>query len=299
MLKRYLPNERTVLTRNPYWFGVDKKGQRLPYLDELVFMVVPDAEAADLKFSAGEADAITQPSSSNAQWYADHQREGGFTVHDLGPDLAVSVLFFNQNIGVDGSEPPVGRVKASWFQNPSFRRAVSMAIDRDSIIRSVHSGRAVKSWAYATPGDRLWGALDVPHDDFDPEAALRLLHSIGFTDRTGDGTLEDSAGNPVAFTLTTSTNSAATVATANFIRDELARLIVGSFDDNTRKQWLLELETLVNRQALVVWLPVPVRSKPVRNGFGNLHPSVLSNTATGILWNAEEIFVSSHARPTN
>jgi len=33
------------------------------------------------------------------------------------------------------------------------------------------------------------------------------------------------------------------------------------------------------------------RLKPVRNGFGNIHPSVLSTSATGILWNAEEIFV--------
>ena len=41
-LKEYVPNEKTVLTRNPYWCGVDEKGRRLPYLDELVFMNVPD-----------------------------------------------------------------------------------------------------------------------------------------------------------------------------------------------------------------------------------------------------------------
>ena len=43
-LKSYAPNERVVLTRNPYWFGTDAQAQRLPYLDELTFLIVPDSE---------------------------------------------------------------------------------------------------------------------------------------------------------------------------------------------------------------------------------------------------------------
>ena len=37
-VKQYVPNEKTVLGRNPYWFGVDKQNRRLPYLDEVVFL---------------------------------------------------------------------------------------------------------------------------------------------------------------------------------------------------------------------------------------------------------------------
>ena len=51
---QYVPGEKTVLGRNPYWFGVDKANKRLPYLNELVFLIVPDQDAADLKFRAGE-----------------------------------------------------------------------------------------------------------------------------------------------------------------------------------------------------------------------------------------------------
>ena len=36
-VKAYRGNDRTVLARNPFWFGVDAAGQRLPYLEELVF----------------------------------------------------------------------------------------------------------------------------------------------------------------------------------------------------------------------------------------------------------------------
>ena len=49
-LSQYVPNEKTVLVRNPYYFGFDQNKQRLPYLDELIILIVPDQDAADLKF---------------------------------------------------------------------------------------------------------------------------------------------------------------------------------------------------------------------------------------------------------
>src|SRR5262249_24539034 len=64
-LKQYVPNEKTVLTRNPYWYGVDPKGIRLPYLDELVFLNVPDQITAALKFDAGEVDALDDVKPEN------------------------------------------------------------------------------------------------------------------------------------------------------------------------------------------------------------------------------------------
>src|SRR5262249_36173952 len=45
-VKQYVANEKVVLTRNPYWFQTDATGRRLPYLDELVFVTVPDQNTA-------------------------------------------------------------------------------------------------------------------------------------------------------------------------------------------------------------------------------------------------------------
>ena len=56
-LGQHVTNERTVLVRNPYHYAFDQNKQRLPYLDELVILVVPDQDAADLKFRAGGVDA--------------------------------------------------------------------------------------------------------------------------------------------------------------------------------------------------------------------------------------------------
>ena len=47
-----------VLERNPYWFGVDARGRRLPYLDELVYRVAKDQDLAAQMFHAGELDGL-------------------------------------------------------------------------------------------------------------------------------------------------------------------------------------------------------------------------------------------------
>src|SRR5262249_11296163 len=87
-LQQYVPNEKTVLIRNPYWFGVDQQRQRLPYLDELVFLVVPDQDALDLKFRSGEIDGNgEQAKPENYGWYADHQKDGNFRLYDLGAGM--------------------------------------------------------------------------------------------------------------------------------------------------------------------------------------------------------------------
>ena len=81
----------------------------------------------------------------------------------------------------------MGHVKSAWFKNAVFRRAVSSAIDRDAMIRSIYYGHGVKSWSLSTPGDKVWATPDVPHDDYDVERARRLLSTLGMTDRNGDG----------------------------------------------------------------------------------------------------------------
>jgi peptide/nickel transport system substrate-binding protein len=369
-LMRYVSNERIELSRNPYWFGTDAKGQRQPFLDQLMFLIVPDTETADLMFRSGQADAMTRPAPATVQWYVEHQEGADFTVHTLGPALGTSLIFFNQNDGEAGEAPPVGTIKAAWFKNPVFRRAVAAAIDRDAIIASVLSGHGVKYWTNATPADKRWHVPDIPHEDYNPERARRLLASLGWRDRDGDDVLEDTDGHTVSFSLTTSTGVTTSVGMANFVRDDLAKigmrvtlnavefntlsnnldtkkydaiamgfsrgtldpparffrsdgrhpwqkqirpplsreqqrvdelaaLILGDTNVDRRKAWFRELNTIVNEQAWVIWMPVQVMRTPLRNRFGNLRPSSLSSSASSVLWNAEEFFVAPQAQATH
>ena len=240
-LKQFLSREKTVLTRNPYWFGVDPHGRRLPYLEELVFLVVPDQNTAVLKFLAGEVDGIDNVKAEDYGSLARDQRKGGYTLHDLGTALTSNFFWFNLNtVKKPGGKRPVGApcadpVRYSWFANRGFRRAVSMAIDRDAITRSVFFGQGVKNWSPMTAGYRLFHSPSTSAPDYDPVGARRLLARLGFRDRDRDGVVEDPRGNPVRFTLKTNAGTTR-VQMANFVRDDLAKVgiqcTVGAVDFN-------------------------------------------------------------------
>jgi len=229
-VKQYVPGEKTVLQPNPYWFGVDANSHRLPYLDELVYLVVPDQDAADLKFRAGQVDGLENVKPENYQWYADNQQQGNFTLHELGPALQTSFFWFNLNTvqksdnGRKQGDPVVGPVKYGWFNNPVFRRAVSMAVDREAMIPSIFYGDAVKNWSTSTAGSKAWFTPDIVKYDFNLDESKRLLASLGWKDTNGDSFLEDANGQTVSFTLKTNSDNKMRVGMANFIRDDLAKV---------------------------------------------------------------------------
>ena len=226
----YVAGEKTVLTRNPYWFGVDPQGHRLPYLDELVYLIVPDQDAAALKMQNGEADALDNTKPENYKSYAENQKKSGYTLYDLGPSLTTNFFWFNLNKvrkatrGKTIGGPQVDPVKYAWFNNPAFRRACSMAIDRDAIIQSVYFGEAVKNWSTSTPGNKIWYDPGITKYDYDPERAKQLLAGLGWRDRNGDGILEDGSGHKVSFTIKTNADNTMRVAACNFLKDDLAKI---------------------------------------------------------------------------
>ena len=227
---QFVPGEKTVLGRNPYWYEVDQEKKRLPYLDEVVFLSVPDQDAADLKFRAGELHGLERVKPENYGWYAENQQKGNFTLHDIGPDLNTNILWFNLNTakkagpGKKVGDPAVGPVKYEWFRNAQFRRAVSMAIDRQAMIPSVFFGEGHKNWAIATPANKVWHNPDLVHDDYNPDEARKLLAGLGFKDNNGDGVLEDRRGHPISFNVKTNSDNTLRVALGNFIKDDLAKV---------------------------------------------------------------------------
>src|SRR5207253_671641 len=59
-LKQYVPGQRVVLERNPYYWKVDSKNERLPYLDELTFLIFNQNHLSSKKL-----DAVAQ----KQQWF--------------------------------------------------------------------------------------------------------------------------------------------------------------------------------------------------------------------------------------
>ncbi|HXJ06240.1 MAG TPA: ABC transporter substrate-binding protein [Candidatus Acidoferrum sp.] len=223
-LKGYVPGQKLVLERNPYYWKTDARGNRLPYLNELDFLFVPSADAQVLRFQSGETDLITRLSAENFSVLLRQQR--GSTMVDAGPGLEFNFLFFNLNDLGDKSSPEMAR-KQKWFRDVKFRQAVSAAIDRQAIVRLVYQGRGTALWAPVTPGDRRWVDASIPHPPRSLERARALLKEANFSwssSSNGDPTLLDSDGKPVEFSVLSSSSNADRTKMATLIQDDLKQL---------------------------------------------------------------------------
>ena len=58
-LKESVPGERILLERNPHFWKSDSSGERLPYLDEILFLVVASEPAEVMRFRSGDTHLIT------------------------------------------------------------------------------------------------------------------------------------------------------------------------------------------------------------------------------------------------
>jgi len=221
-LKQYLPGQRLVLDRNPYYWKTDKNHRRLPYLDEIAFLFVGNEDAQLLRFQSGETSVISRVSPENYAGLAREQQNRGYDLVDLGPSLDYNFLFFNLNDLPADKFPRISQQQA-WFRDLKFRQAVSLAVDRQSIVRLVYGGRGVPLWGNVTPGNKLWINRDLPHPERSISQAKELLKSAGFS-WDGSGKLVDSRSKPVEFTVIVSSSNAQRVKMATIIADDLAQL---------------------------------------------------------------------------
>ena len=221
-LKEYDPGQRIVLERNPYYWKQDRGGRRLPYLDEVVFLFVSSEDAQAIRFQAGDTDLLTHFSAENFAVLEKQQAAKHYHLDDLGAGLEYNFLFFNLNDLSSKSLPEIAR-KQAWFQDVRFRQAVSAAIDRDSLVRLVYNGRATPLWAQVTPGNKQWIDPKIARAPRSLAHARELLASAGFSWKS-DGTLLDSRGSPVEFSILTSSSNAQRVKIATLIQDDLSQL---------------------------------------------------------------------------
>jgi peptide/nickel transport system substrate-binding protein len=223
-LKQYVAGQKLVLERNPYYWKTDTHGNRLPYLDELVFLFVPSADAQVLRFQSGETDLITRLGAENFSVLS--RQQSAYTMADAGPGLEYNFLFFNLNDRSEKSSPDFTR-KQKWFSDVKFRQAVSAAIDRDAIVRLVYQGRAAALWGPVTPGNRRWANASLSHAPRSLDRARTLLKEAGFSwsaASSGESTLVDSDGKPVEFSILTSSSNADRSKMAVLIQDDLKQL---------------------------------------------------------------------------
>ncbi len=225
-LREYQRGIKIVLERNPYYWKTDEAGRVLPYLDTLTLLIIPDRNSEAMRFQAGEFDLVNVLSPENYALLRRSQARGRFTLQDLGPGLRVDYLWFNLNSGRDRAQKThVDPEKQALFENREFRRAVSLALDREGMVRSLYLGLATPQFGPLSSGNKPWYDPKIPRTATDPATARRLLAQIGLKDTNGDGVLEyGSAHRPLEISILTARGIATREKAAQVVKDNLARI---------------------------------------------------------------------------
>ncbi len=187
---------RSRLQRNPYYPFVDPAGNQLPYIDYLETQKVDTREIKAAKASTGQITfSGRQFVTADIPLFKRFEGRNGYRTYIWPRPYGADVFFqFNQ------THPDV-RMR-TLYQDVRFRRAMSLAIDRDEVNEIVYQGHGVPRQMTVVPSSRYFEPeFARAYADYDTAAANRLLDEIGLIDVDGDGMREGTDGEPLSMTL--------------------------------------------------------------------------------------------------
>jgi peptide/nickel transport system substrate-binding protein len=169
-LQSWRPGNEAVLVRNPnYW----QKGK--PYLDKVVFKVLPDQQTRDQSVASGTVDMISAVTFNELNGALKNPKLKTY----YGSANGSQYLIFNFD------KPP--------FNDRRMRQAAIQAINLDALSQALFEGHMAKAYTFLGENSEFYSkqAAQV-YPKYDPESARKLIASY-----------KKSGGNP-NFTYTTS-----------------------------------------------------------------------------------------------
>jgi peptide/nickel transport system substrate-binding protein len=213
-VSEYKAGSYVELKRNPNYWKRDGQGRPLPYLEGLHLDIQRNRDIELLRFRRGELQLINRLDSES---YVRLQKEDASVARNAGAGLDSDHIWFNQVTAA-----PLSEYKKAWFRSAQFRRAISVAINRDDICRIVFAGYAKPAYGPVSPANRFWFNSALPAPKHDPQAALALFTQAGF--HFANDELRDQAGNRVEFTLVTNSGNAVREKIATMIQQDLSHV---------------------------------------------------------------------------
>lgn len=175
------PAQRFVFVRNPYYHRVDEKGQQLPYIDRIVFTVAA-TNLVPAKAGLGEADL--QPRYLNMRDYTFLRK----SAKSSGIDVRLWESGSGSQIALYPNLNAKDEVWRNLMRDVRFRRALSLAVDRDELNEVVYIGLAkpsnntimTRSELFKPDYASRWATYDV-------KQANKILDDMGMTKRNDMG----------------------------------------------------------------------------------------------------------------
>ncbi len=214
MVGDYKPGATLLLKRNPNYWKTDEQGKKLPYLDAIQIDIQPNRDVEILRFKRNEIDLIN---SLDSEYFDKLASTSPQVVHDAGPSLDSEQMWFNEV-----SKSPIPAYKKNWFRSANFRRAMSLAVNRDDMAKIVFRGHAQPAVGPVSPANKFWFNAKLKPQTYSPDAALKLLQTDGF--RLENGALRDKDGYPVVFSIITNSGNKYRERMATMMQEDLQKI---------------------------------------------------------------------------
>jgi peptide/nickel transport system substrate-binding protein len=240
------PTQRFVFVRNPYYHRVDSKGIQLPYLDRVI-MNIASGSLIPLKTGSGEADLQARYLRfDNFTFLKQGSKQYGFDVRLWQTARGSHMALF----------PNFNAADAEWrkvMRDVRFRRALSMAIDREEINEVLFLGLAIPANNTVLPASPLFKPeYQKAWAQFDVVAANKLLDEIGLgkRDERGLRTLPD--GRPLAIIVETAGENTEETDVLQLIHDSWIKIGVKLYSKPQSRD-ILRNRVFAGEAVMSVW----------------------------------------------
>lgn len=182
VVQSFEPNNQIVLEPNPYW-----RGQK-PYFRLVVMRLIENTASLQANLLSGDVDTVMTANMGLTldQTLALAKSQSARFEFDFRPSIGST-----EHLTVNHDNPLLADRRA--------RQAISMAIDRDTIVARLFDNRFKATTLFIHPDEAGFDA-SVKGWSYDPKAARALLAELGF--RPGpDGILVDGAGRRFSIDL--------------------------------------------------------------------------------------------------
>ena len=176
MFKEWKSGQEITLVRNPDYVNVreDRNNKGAPYVDGIVFKNVPEIGTRIAALETGEINVLGLSRESVPQF----ENRPEFNIIRAEETASINFAEFNY------TRKP--------FDDPAFRRAFGLAIDKEAIQQGAYGGFAslnYNPYPNGNPGydPAIGEEYGMPYDS---EAAAAALDELGWRDEDGDGTRE-------------------------------------------------------------------------------------------------------------
>jgi len=220
-LKEYVAAQRVVFERNPNYYKINLNNEKLPYLNQIVYLIVGDTNNEILKFEANEIDVLSIKGANVAR-YKLKEANSNYRIYNLGADTGTLFLVINlSNRKNAEGKWDVAPQKQKWFRDKNFRTAIDYALDRKSIVQNIAQGLAEPLFT-AESLNSIYLNKKIKGHPQDIEKAMDSLSLSNFNLK--DGILYDKDNNRVEFDLYTNAGALERESMGVMIKQDLEDL---------------------------------------------------------------------------